>query len=579
MTLEPKYSNSRALIVGIDKYKSKHCPPLNYAVSDADAVAKILQSKFEFPKENISTLTDKEATREAISSAFSRFAGKDVDVNERIFVFFAGHGHTQVGNRGEVGFLVPYDGYPQDISSLIRWDELTRNSDLIVAKHILFIMDTCYGGLAITRALPPGSMRFLKDMLLRNARQVLTAGKANEVVADSGGPIPNHSIFTGHLLQALDGKAATEDGVITANGVMAYTYERVAKDPNSRQTPHYGFFDGDGDFVFSAPTLKKLSEDEKKDTDILITIPSAINQANNETMEDLVTRIKECLSDPKFNIKLHDLIVQLIRETLLKTGEDNFKFQRIPFSGDEFSQRLRHYESSVDDLQSALVCLAYWGSTDTASLLNKALARLTDRLEPQDGLLIWSALRWYPLILLVYSSGIAALAAGKYDNLAKLFLMQVGLTHSLSQRTDVVLQVGDAIRELESSFKQLPGHEKHFVPRSEYLFKLLQPKLDDLLYLGKEYEQMFDKFEVLFALVHADLRTQNGDRPWGPIGRFGWKSSRGLGGNPLKTVIEDAKRHGDGWPPLLSGLFGGSHERFSKIALEYERMIGQLGWW
>ena len=98
-------------------------------------------------------------------------------------------------------------------------------------------MDACYGGLAIMRALKPGSMRFLKDMLVRRSRQVLTAGKADEVVADLGGPLSNHSVFTGHLLEALDGKAADPTGILTANGVVAYVYKNVASDRGSQQTP------------------------------------------------------------------------------------------------------------------------------------------------------------------------------------------------------------------------------------------------------------------------------------------------------------------------------------------------------
>jgi hypothetical protein len=100
-------------------------------------------------------------------------------------------------------------------------------------------------------------------MLQRYSRQVLTAGKADEVVADAGGPIPNHSVFTDHFIQGLQGKAATGDGVITANGVMAYVYDRVAKDLHSQQTPHYGFLDGDGDFIFKAPSLNELTETDR----------------------------------------------------------------------------------------------------------------------------------------------------------------------------------------------------------------------------------------------------------------------------------------------------------------------------
>jgi uncharacterized caspase-like protein len=128
----------------------------------------------------------------------------DSDSDARVLIFFAGHGHTVSGNRGEIGFLVPVDGQVSDLSTLIRWDELTRNADLVPAKHMLFLMDACYGGLALSRRpLPPGSMRFVRDMLQRFSRQVLSAGKADEPVADAGGPRPGHSIFTGHVLDAL----------------------------------------------------------------------------------------------------------------------------------------------------------------------------------------------------------------------------------------------------------------------------------------------------------------------------------------------------------------------------------------
>jgi len=237
---EAKYSKSWALVIGINDYH--HVPPLGYACQDAQAIASLLGSTLGFPDGGVALLLDKDASRSGIMSSFLRFTGEDVSSDDRVVVFFAGHGCTRTGRRGEIGYLIPQDGDPSDLSTLVRWDDLTRNAELIRAKHVLFIMDACYGGLAVTRSLPPGSARFLKDMLQRYARQVLTAGKADEVVADAGGPRPGHSIFTGHLLDALEGGAASSDGVISANAVMAYVYDRVARDPHSRQSPTTGFW-------------------------------------------------------------------------------------------------------------------------------------------------------------------------------------------------------------------------------------------------------------------------------------------------------------------------------------------------
>src|SRR5438552_993852 len=134
----PKYADSRALVIGIDKYR--YVNPLIHACNDARAVANVLVERFSFPKENVELLLDADATRETILRKFLSYAvAGSVGPDDRILIFFAGHGHTVPGRRGETGFLVPVDGKIDDLASLIRWDELTRNADLVPAKHMLFL--------------------------------------------------------------------------------------------------------------------------------------------------------------------------------------------------------------------------------------------------------------------------------------------------------------------------------------------------------------------------------------------------------------------------------------------------------
>ena len=175
-----KYSTKRALIIGINKYMFVN--ELGNACNDAQAIRQILKSNFGFQENNIILLLDEQATRQAIKSAFLSFSEAHVENDDQIVVFFAGHGQTVEGNRGDVGYLIPYDGNTDDKSTLLRWDELIKDTELIPAKHIFFIMDACFSGIAITRALQQGSSRHLKSMLERRAVQVLTAGKADEVV-------------------------------------------------------------------------------------------------------------------------------------------------------------------------------------------------------------------------------------------------------------------------------------------------------------------------------------------------------------------------------------------------------------
>jgi len=255
------YRDSCALVIGINDYT--HVGKLEIARADAESVAEVLTGELGFPADKVTLLLDEHATRARIMERFLAFDSLAED--DRLIVFFAGHGQTVSGQRGDIGYLVPVNGRLEDKSTLIRWGELTSNSEVIPAKHILFVMDACYSGLAIQRGSKAGGQRFVSDMLQRVSRQVITAGKADEPVSDGGGPTGKNSIFTGHLVEGLRGKAADENGVLTATGLMSYVYHKVATDPHSNQTPHYGHVFGDGDFILRTPDNGHLSSNKRED--------------------------------------------------------------------------------------------------------------------------------------------------------------------------------------------------------------------------------------------------------------------------------------------------------------------------
>lgn len=573
----PHYDKSWAVIIGINAYQI--CSPLGYACNDAKAIAQLLHDKFAFPIDNITLLTDAAATRSVILDEFYKLH-KKAGSDDQVLVFFAGHGHTASGSRGEVGFLVPVDGTPENFNSLIRWGELTQTAEFIPAKHVFYIMDACYGGLALNRSAPPGSMRFAKDMMKRFSRQVLTAGKADEAVADAGGPRPGHSVFTGHLLDALDGAAAVEDGIITANRIMAYVYNKVPKDYESQQTPHYGFLDGDGDFIFNPSILNKLETKPEIERDILIEVPPTLESfpiaRGSMSLQD---QVKEYLSDSKYRIKLDDLVAKEIRSVQYLTQIDQFPTQTKTPIATEFAERLKRYEGIVTELQSTIALIAKWGAIEHRSTLEKAFARLGDMEETNGGVIILLGLRWYPILLLMYTGGIAALAAQDYANFATMLMTKVGTRFTGDATREIILPtVDEMIRASSDGFKMLPGYERNYVPHSEYLFKLLQPLLEDLLFLGKSYEPLYDRFEIFLALVYADLKYKDGSHVWGPLGRFGWKYS-GMRGetNPFIQLTNEAAYYQNNWLPLKAGLFRGSYERFKLVSTAYEDGLKKLG--
>jgi hypothetical protein len=251
MQYQTGYTSSWAVVIGINRYQ--HMPPLHCAASDAGAVARMLIDRFGFPRQQVILLQDSMATRDNILSIFDNLASKRlVGPDDRLMVYFAGHGITRDTRDGSiVGYLAPIDAEPSAWRSLIRMTDLISQARFLSAKHVLFILDACYSGLSLRRG---SSFDPILEMLLtRPAIQVMTAGRADEQVVDGGDAEGDNSIFTGYLLDALSGEAATASGLMTASDVMNYVYRHVTGNPFIEQTPQYGWLDGDGDFVFQFP--------------------------------------------------------------------------------------------------------------------------------------------------------------------------------------------------------------------------------------------------------------------------------------------------------------------------------------
>ena len=244
------YRESHAVVIGIDDYAK--WPKLRYAVNDARGMKELLMRKYGFKAENVHTLFNQEATRQNILSLLGDKLAESVQKEDRVFIFYAGHGATRRLSSGrDLGYIVPVEA---DVSNYqgqsISMSNFQDIAEAIPAKHVFFVMDSCYSGLALTRgAGRPSSENYLREVARRSARQMLTAGGADQQVADGG---PNgHSVFTWTLMQALEGSAdLNKDGVITASELAGYTGPVVSS--LSLQTPAFGNLPGSegGEFLF-----------------------------------------------------------------------------------------------------------------------------------------------------------------------------------------------------------------------------------------------------------------------------------------------------------------------------------------
>jgi len=282
------YRESWAAIIGIDDYANWQ--KLQYAVHDAMGVKDLLIQKYSFKPDHVFTLLDAQATRQNILSLLGdKLGGAMVQHEDRVFVFFAGHGATRkLASGRELGYIVPVDADLTELEgSAISMTNFQDISEAIPAKHVLFVMDSCYSGLALTRGgMPQFSQNYLNEIARREAREMFTAGGADQQVADNG---PNgHSVFTWTLLQGLDGRAdLNNDGVITATELAAYVAPAVSA--LSHQTPAFGNLPGTegGDFIFNLKhDTEFLNEDSAQLDDQAIQVNAELDKLRKQMRQE-----------------------------------------------------------------------------------------------------------------------------------------------------------------------------------------------------------------------------------------------------------------------------------------------------
>ena len=192
------FGNYYALIIGNDKYQ--HWNPLHNAISDAQSVADILQSRYGF---KVTFL--KNATRLDILRGLNNFR-KSLKENDNLLVYYAGHGHLE--KDIDRGYWIPVDAEINDTSNWILTPSITDQLELMSAKHILVVADSCFAG-KMTRSslaqLRPGlsdekRMKMLKTVAKKRVRTALTSGGEHPVLDVGEG---GHSVFTGALITVL----------------------------------------------------------------------------------------------------------------------------------------------------------------------------------------------------------------------------------------------------------------------------------------------------------------------------------------------------------------------------------------
>ena len=240
----PPPSTQWAVIIGVGGYESTAVPKLRYPVADADAVYQTLVASGGFKKENILLLTDKterKPTLRNIKWALGTFLARSAHKNDLVVIYFAGHGASEVDQRGVERdglskYLVPVDADPDDLySTALPMDEMQNVLARIEAERVTVFLDACYSGAAGGRTFASTKTRtvnvddiFLERLTRSKGRAIVTASRPSELSVEL--PELGHGIFTYYLVRGLEGYAdLNRDGIVSLQELYEYLTQEVSR--------------------------------------------------------------------------------------------------------------------------------------------------------------------------------------------------------------------------------------------------------------------------------------------------------------------------------------------------------------
>jgi hypothetical protein len=287
--------------------------------------------------------------------------------------------------------------------------------------------------------------------------------------------------------------------------------------------------------------------------------------------ETLAT-IKRYLAEPRYRIPLHDLIHEETERVYQILVSDRFPAKVESLTKETFQQRILQYEELVKQLIVVLAELAYHDSGDNANLLTRSIERLI-QVPRHDGKVALLGLQFYPALLLMYATGVSALAARRFRNLAAILLEPKYREQSQSQPAVRKVNVWDPFEYDSYKWVPRPGDAVESTPVSNHVSDLLRPLLRDYLPDNEAYEESFDIFEYLLALTYADLVKGS----WVPIGRFAYRyrfvdNNR----NPVVQFFGAGLSRGTEWELLKAGFFNGSVDSLKQSMQLVEERLGTL---
>jgi SIR2-like domain len=284
--------------------------------------------------------------------------------------------------------------------------------------------------------------------------------------------------------------------------------------------------------------------------------------------------VERYLEDPYTNrIRITNLVQSEI-ESALAWLDHHVYLPQSPIPPDEFKREMSQLMTAVGPTIAMLAACGRWGGSEQHHILTGSFQRVLDASQSRGFDLRWRGYWAYTAYLMLYGAGIAAVSGERYDNLLALLASNVREFDG-RERVPALWALSDnAYRQLGEEINRIRPRPGEYSPLSNQLHEDLRQSLALLIPDDARYDELFDRFECLLALLFVDEDLHLGKRgEWAPSGRFSWQNRLHPEQNVTSTFESEVTAQQGAWPPLQAGLFDGDLQRVRVARAHLDRFL------
>ena len=292
--------------------------------------------------------------------------------------------------------------------------------------------------------------------------------------------------------------------------------------------------------------------------------------------EAAVVSLKRYLAEPRYRIRLADLVSETVERVIESTSGEAFDMNNPDPNTETATARVRSYEAACSTLLAMAAVGGRWAEEDHIDVWQQALERLAT-VPLVGGKPLWLGLRLYPATLLLYTLGLGAVSSERFRFLRRILATAVTQQNSEPQSAVKLLPPFCMFGGNGRTTQILEGMERRYAPLNDWIYGVLRQHLRSIVPNDQRYELVFDKLEILMALSFAYYEKRlEGGWYWAPAGAFGYRQQNRQ--RILEEMEESVSTLGDKSLFVESHIFGDTAETCQQGFDALKEFCGRLQW-